>query len=70
MEKIQKNIKELKKRLPHGAQKEIAQRSGKTIFTVNRVFNGHSNNKVVLMAIWQYLKEINDVRNDIEEFIK
>ncbi|WP_312340618.1 hypothetical protein [Sphingobacterium sp.] len=69
MENVVKNIENVKKKLPHGAQKEIAEKSGKTIYTVSRVLCGKSNNKEVLKAIHEYVLEMNSINNDLEQFI-
>ena len=70
MQNTVKNITTLRKILPHGAIKEISDKSGTTIFTVSRVFNGKSKNIKVIRAISEYIHDLNIHSGEIEAFIK
>lgn len=61
------NLSEIKKQLPHGAIKEIAQRSGLSTTTVSQIFNGIIESpklSEVLKATAEYLKEYKAKENE------
>jgi len=67
MEKIL--LKQLEVQLLPGGKSEIAKKASVSIHTVIRFFNGKSNNKKVLLATHQYLKEVKESRNELEQSV-
>ena len=63
------NTAALKKSLPYGAIKEIANRSKTSIWTVSKVIKGGVENPVVLKTIKDYLVEIQQTKADINTLI-
>lgn len=51
------SLSRIKEQLPFGAISQIAKESGVTYQTVSRVLEGKSNNKKVLKAIADYLRQ-------------
>lgn len=66
MNKAATNLKEM---IPHGGQKEIAKRAETSAITVNRVVNGHSKNPKILKIIKEYLKELAQEKQELQEVI-
>ncbi|PZP43828.1 MAG: hypothetical protein DI598_15270 [Pseudopedobacter saltans] len=52
--------------LPYGGVKEVAQRAKVSVFTVGNVLRGKSQNKRVLEEVRNFLKEIEDVKQEIQ----
>ena len=64
-----RNARDIKKMLPYGSIKTIASRSNVSIFTVSRVIKGSSNNPNVLKNIKDYIKEIQQLDQDINSLV-
>lgn len=66
---IEEKISELKKQLPHGAQKIIAERAGVTPKIVGNYLSGVTGKTVtrarILKEAAKYLKEYNKLEKDI-----
>ncbi len=69
MQKSRINTAGVKKLLPYGAIKEIANRSNRSIFTVSRVLSGGSKNPIVLKTIKDYLEEMQTTSNQINALV-
>ncbi len=63
------NTNKIKEILPHGSITEIAKKSKKSIYTVSRVINGKSKNKDVLLSIAEYIKDIKNVNETLNNVI-
>jgi DNA-binding LacI/PurR family transcriptional regulator len=60
------NFQEIKKQLPHGAIKNIAQRSGLSTTTISHIFNGvieSPKQADVLQATAEFMKEYREKKN-------
>ncbi len=59
------NREQLKRSLPHGAIKEIADKLGVSYATVSRFLNGHCDNDKIEVAILEYLVEIEKKKREL-----
>lgn len=69
MQKNSINTAAVKKMLPYGAIKEIANRSKTSIYTVSRVIKGGSKNAIVLQTMKDYIVEIQKTNEEINLLI-
>lgn len=56
---------ELKRKLPGGYQKEIAQRAGVSLAAVSRYLNNKNNNNKVEIAVLELLAELSDKKKEL-----
>lgn len=70
MQKIGINIEGLRKILPYGAIKEVAKRSNTSIYTVSRVLNGGSNNVDVINKLKEYVSEMKNTKEEINNTVQ
>jgi len=63
------DIEKLRVQLPHGAQTEIAKKSGVSLQTVHYVLKGKSANLRVLSAIADYMEHYNSTEQRITSLI-
>lgn len=64
-----KSLNALKKALPHGSVKAIAERMNLDASTVSKVLDGKSNNLEVIEVALQVAKEAKAKRRDLENRI-
>ncbi len=69
MKNISLNVEGLKKVLPHGAIKTIAERSKVSRYTVYSVLKGGSCNPAVLSSLKSYIVEVNSVIPEINNLV-
>lgn len=69
MKNVALNTAQIKKTLPHGAVKELAKRSKKSIYTVSRVINGRAFNTDVLAELETYIMEIQAIPGKINALV-
>lgn len=60
----------VKKALPYGAIKEVANRSKTSIYTVSRVLNRGGKNTKVLIAIKEYIEEMQQTNVTINKLVE
>lgn len=59
-------IKELEAKLPHGSKKEIANRAGVKQAAVSQFFTGKTKNRNILVAVVDYIIEL-EAKDNLEE---
>lgn len=69
MQKNDTNVTHLRKVLPYGAIKEIANRSKVSRITVSRVLNKGVRNLTVMKFVKEYLEESNQLSMEINQLV-
>ena len=63
------NVEGLKKALPHGAIKDIAERSKVSRYTVYSVLKGRGSNPRVLSTLKNYMQEVSSAIPEINNLV-